>query len=180
MPAGNQIVVSGAREHNLKDISLVAAARRAGRDHGAVRLGQVARWRSTRSTPRASAATSSRCRPTRASSSGRWTSRTWTRSRASRRRSRSTRRRPRATRARRSARSPRSTTTCACCGRAWASRTARSAGARSSGSRPSRSSTRRWSWPRARASWCSRRSCAGARASTASCSRSCATTASRA
>ena len=33
---------------------------------------------------------------------------------------------------------------------------------------------------RARASWCSRRSCAGARASTASCSRSCARTASRA
>ena len=76
------------------------------------------RSRSTRSTPRASAATSSRCRPTRASSSGRWTSPTSTRSRACRRRSRSTRRRRRATRARRSARSPRSTTTCACCGRA--------------------------------------------------------------
>ena len=34
--------------------------------------------------------------------------------------------------------------------------------------------------PRGRASWCSRRSCAGARASTASCSTSCARTASRA
>ena len=97
---------------------------------------------STRSTPRASAATSSRCRPTRASSSGRWTSPTSTRSRGSRRRSRSTRRRPRATRARRSAPSPRSTTTCACCGRASAIRTARDAAERSPGSRPSRSSTR--------------------------------------
>ena len=37
----NKIVVSGAREHNLKDISAVAAARRAGRDHRAVGLGQV-------------------------------------------------------------------------------------------------------------------------------------------
>ena len=45
---------------------------------------------------------SSRCRPTRASSSVRWTSPMSTRSRACRRRSRSTRRRLRATRARRS------------------------------------------------------------------------------
>ena len=39
------------------------AARPADRDHRPVRLGQVARWPSTPSMPRASAATSSRCRP---------------------------------------------------------------------------------------------------------------------
>ena len=65
--------------------------------------------------PRASAATSSRCPPTPASSSSRWRSRTSTASRACRRPSPSSRRPPRATRARPSARSPRSTTTCACC-----------------------------------------------------------------
>ena len=41
MAASNQIVVSGAREHNLKDISLDAAARRAGRHHRPVGVGQV-------------------------------------------------------------------------------------------------------------------------------------------
>jgi excinuclease ABC subunit A len=55
------------------------------------------RWRSTPSTPRASAATSSRCRPTPASSSARWTSPTSTSSRACRRPSPSTRSRPAAT-----------------------------------------------------------------------------------
>ena len=86
---------------------------------------------STRSTRRASAATSSRCRRTRASSWGRWRSRTSMPSRASRRPSRSTRRAPAATPARRWARSPRSTTTCACSSRASGTRTAPSAGARS-------------------------------------------------
>ena len=37
----DQIVVSGAREHNLKDITVDPAARRAGRHHRAVGLGQV-------------------------------------------------------------------------------------------------------------------------------------------
>ena len=55
-----------------------------------------------------------------------WTSPTSTASRASRRRSPSSRRRARTTRARPSAPSPRSTTTCACCTRAPASRAARS------------------------------------------------------
>ena len=61
-----------------------AAPRQPDRLHGAVGLGQVVAWRSTRSTPRASAATSSRCRPTPASSSGRWTSPTSTSSRGCR------------------------------------------------------------------------------------------------
>ena len=60
------------------------AARLADRLHRAVRVGQVLAWRSTRSSPRASAATSSRCRPTPASSSARWTSPTSTSSRACR------------------------------------------------------------------------------------------------
>ena len=59
-------------------------ARQARRDHRPVRLRQVARSRSTPSTPRGSAATSSRSRPTRASSSARWRSRTSTTSRACR------------------------------------------------------------------------------------------------
>ncbi len=98
-------------------------------------------WPSTPSSPRASGATSSRSRPTRASSWARWTSRTSTSSRASRPRSRSTRSPPRATRARRWARSPRSTTTCACSTRARVTRTAPSAGRPSSARRRSRSST---------------------------------------
>ena len=93
--------------------------------------------------------------------------------RACRRRSRSSRRRPRATRARRSAPSPRSTTTCACCSPASASPTRRRPACRSR-ARPSR----RWSTAsrrcrRARGSTCWRRSCAAARASTARSCRSC-------
>ena len=57
------------------------------------------------------------------------------------RRSRSTRSPPPATRARPSGRSPRSTTTCGCCTPAPAGRTARCAGGRSAGRRRSRSST---------------------------------------
>ena len=49
----------------------------------------------------------------------------------------------------RRARSPRSTTTCGCCSPASAIRTARRAAARSSGSPSSRSSTRSWHCPRA-------------------------------
>ena len=98
-------------------------------------------WRSTRSTPRASAATSRASAPTPASSSGRWTSPTSTSSRGCRRRSRSTRSRPAATRARRSARSPRSTTTCACCTPGSACSTARTTAPGCSARRRSRSST---------------------------------------
>ena len=80
----DQLIIRGAREHNLKDVSLDLPARLAHRLHRAVRVGQVVAWRSTRSSPRASAATSSRCRRTPASSSARWTSPTSTSSRASR------------------------------------------------------------------------------------------------
>ena len=98
---GDRLIVRGAREHNLQGRRPRPAPRRADRVHRAVRLRQVAAWPSTRSSPRASAATSSRCPPTPGSSSARWTSRTSTSSRACRRRCRSTRSRPR--------RNPRST-----------------------------------------------------------------------
>ena len=145
-------------------------ARRPRASSPACRAAASRAWRSTRSTPRGSAATSRACRPTRASSWARWTSRTSTTSTACRRRSRSTRRPPAATRARRWRPSPRSTTTCACCSPASASRTARSAAGRSPARASSRSPTRSWRCPRAPASWCWRRSCAGARASTGTCS----------
>ena len=91
------------------------------------------RWRSTRSTPRASDATSNRCRPTRGSSSSGWRSRTSTRSKACRPPSRSSRRIPPRRRGRPSAPPPRSTTICGCSGRASAARFVRSAGARCAG-----------------------------------------------
>ena len=78
------------------------------------------RWPSTPSTPRANAATWSRCRPTPGSSWARWTSPTSTSSRGCRRPSPSTRSRPAATPARRWERSPRSTTTCGCSTPGWA------------------------------------------------------------
>ena len=91
MPAGlrpptstHHLVVRGAREHNLKDVSLDLPRDSLDRLHRPVRLRQVLAWRSTRSSPRASAATSSRCRPTPGSSSARWTSPTSTSSRACR------------------------------------------------------------------------------------------------
>ena len=113
MPA-DEIVVTGAREHNLKNIDVAIPRTRSDRASPGSRARASPRSPSTRSTPRASGATSSRSPPTRGSSCGRWRSPTSTRSRGSRRRSPSSRRRPRATRARPSARSPRSTTTCAC------------------------------------------------------------------
>ena len=147
----DDIVIHGAREHNLKDVTVTPPAQQAGLHHRPVRARASRRWPSTPCTPRASAATSSRCRRTRGSSSGRWTSPTSTPSRGSRRPSPSTRRRPRATRARRWAPSPRSTTTCGCCTPASATRTARSAAGRSRRSRWSRSSTRCWRSRRGRA-----------------------------
>ena len=62
MPPSDQLVVTGAREHNLKNIDRRDPARRAGRHHRAVAARASRRSRSTRSTPRGSAATSSRCR----------------------------------------------------------------------------------------------------------------------
>ena len=79
----------------------------------------------------------------------------------------------RRTRARRSARSPRSTTTCACSTPGSASPIRPRPGCRSRARRCRRWSTASWPCPRARASICWRRSCAGARASTARSSPSC-------
>ena len=87
--------------------------------------------------------------------------------RACRRPSPSSRRPPRRTRARPSARSPRSTTTCACCGRASACPIRPPPACRSRARRSARWSTACWRCPSARGSICSRRSCAAARASTA-------------
>ena len=84
----------GAREHNLKDVTVAFP-----RDRLVVITGLSAdpasrASRSTRSTPRASGATSRASARTPGSSSGRWRSRTSTRSMGCRRRSRSTRRAP--------------------------------------------------------------------------------------
>jgi hypothetical protein len=61
-------LVRGARTHNLKNINLDLPRNKADRDHRPVRLRQSRRWPSTRCMPRASAAMSSRSRPTRGSS----------------------------------------------------------------------------------------------------------------
>ena len=174
--AHEHIVIRGAREHNLKNVTVSLPREQAGGHHRPVRIGQVepgVRHPLRRgAAPVRRVAVGLRAPVPRA----RWTSPTSTRSRGCRRRSRSTRRRPPATRARPSARSPRPTTTCACCTRASAIRTARSAAVRSPASRPSRSSTRCSRCRRARGSPSTRRSCAPARASTASCSSSCGAT----
>ena len=77
-----KLIIRGAREHNLKDISLDLP-----RDSLIVFTGLSGpaspAWPSTRSSPRASGATSSRCRRTPASSWARWTSPTSTSSRGS-------------------------------------------------------------------------------------------------
>ena len=136
------IVVRGARQHNLKGFDLEIPRRALHRHHGPVGLRANRRSRSTRSTPRVSDGTSSRCRRTRGSFSSAWRSPTSTRSTACRPRSRSSRRIRRRRRARPSGPPPRSTTTCACSGRASAARSARCAAARSSPTRCSRSPTR--------------------------------------
>ena len=69
--------VSGAREHNLKNIDS-SPARQTHGIYRPVRIGKVVAWRSTPSMRRASGGTSSRCPPMRGSSSGRWASPTWT------------------------------------------------------------------------------------------------------
>ena len=123
------IVVRGARQHNLKGFDLEIPRRTLHRHHRARPARASPRSPSTPSTPRGSGGTSSRCRRTRGSSSSAWRSPTSTRSTGSRPPSRSSRRtRPRR-RARPSAPRPRSTTTCACSGRASAARSVRSAAA---------------------------------------------------
>ena len=160
----DKIIVRGARQHNLKNITSRSRATRWSSSPGFPARGSP-RSRSTRSTRRGSGGMWSRFRPTRGSSSGRWTSRMWTTSSACRPRSRSTRNRPPATRAPPSAPSPRSTTTCACSSRASATPTARSAGARSRSRPSSRWSMRSWRCRRARRFRSSRRSFEARRAS---------------
>jgi ABC-type glutathione transport system ATPase component len=64
----DEIRIRGARTHNLKNINLDLPRNRLTVITGLSGSGKSPRSPSTRSTPRASAATSSRCRPTRASS----------------------------------------------------------------------------------------------------------------
>ena len=162
------------QEHRRRD-----PARQAGGDHGAVGFGEVVAGVRHASTPRGSAATSSRCRPTRASSSTRCTSPTSTRSRGCRRRSRSSRR-P-------GSRNPRSTVghghrdlrlPAAALGARRDRSTAGTAASRSPRRPSSRWSIGCWSCPRGRASRCWRRWCATRRASSPTCWPSCARTAS--
>ena len=168
----SDLIITGAREHNLKNIYL-AIPRDRSSSSPASPARASRRSPSTPSTPRASAATSRASPPTRASSWARWTSPMWTHRGPLARPSPSSRR-PRS-------RNPRSTVGtvteiydylrllyarvgtphCPNCGRAHRRR------------RPwSRSSTRSWRCAEARASASSRRSCAAARASTASSSSS--------
>jgi len=92
------IVITGAREHNLKDVSLSLPRDRFIVITGLSGSGKSSLAFDTNLRRRPASGTSSRCRPTPASSSARWTSPTSTASKGSRRPSRSTRRPLRATR----------------------------------------------------------------------------------
>ena len=167
------LVVRGAREHNLKNVSIELPRDRLDRLHRAVGLGQVvARVRHDLrrgAAPLRRVAVVVRAAVPRPDGQAR------------RRLHRGLvagdldrpEVRARATLGRPSARSPRSTTTSACSTPASGCRTARTTARGSSGRRPSRSSTGCCSCPTARASRCSRRSCAAARGSTSHCSPTC-------
>ena len=122
-----EIVVRGARLHNLKNLTLSIPHNKLTVITGVSGRASL-RWPSTPSTPKASAATWSRCRRTRGSSLSAWRSRRWMRSTASRRPSRSGRRTRRGIPGLRSPLRPKSTTSCACSGRARAGLFVRSAG----------------------------------------------------
>ena len=167
-----QIVVRGAREHNLQERQRRAAARPAHRVHRAVRARASRRLAfDTIYAEGQRRYVESLSARTPASSSARWTSPTSTSSRACRRRSRSTRsrRQPQPALDRRHdhrglrlpAAAVRPHRRAALPERRHAARSAR---------RRSRSSTASSSCPRAPASRCWRRSCAAARASTTRCS----------
>ena len=137
----DQLVIRGAREHNLKDVSLDLPRDSLIVFTGPVRLGQVQprlRHDLRRGpAPLRRVALGVRAPVPRPDGQAR---RRLHRGPLARR-SRSTRSPPRRTRARPSARSPRSTTTSGCSTPAPAARTARPAARRSSGRRRSRSST---------------------------------------
>ena len=109
------IQIVGARQHNLKNLERRDSAQPAGLSSPGSAAAASPRWPSTRSTPRASAATSKASRPTLASSSSSWKNPTSISSRACPRRSPSSSAAPAPIRARPSRRPPRSTTTCASC-----------------------------------------------------------------
>ena len=107
LPNDLKITIQGAREHNLKNVDLEFPRNRMVVFTGLSGSGKP-RWRSIRCSPRASAGMSNRCRRTRASFWGRWTSRTSTLHRGVEPRGFDVTRRPRtAIRVRRSAQSPR-------------------------------------------------------------------------
>ena len=135
---------------------------------------------STRSTRRGSVVTSSHSRAMHGSSSDSSRSRRWTTSRGSHRRSRSIRRRHRAIRAPPWERLPRSRTTCVYSTPGSECNIARAANAKSGGKHRSRWRDACRSYPPVRTCCCSRPWCVPARGNIATCSRSCASTASTA
>jgi hypothetical protein len=148
--AGSRNDVVGARQHNLKNVSVSSRAARSSSSRGPA--GRASRRsRSTPSTPRGSGGTSSRSAPTRASSSSSSPSPTSSASTGSAPPSPSSSGPSRSRRARPWARSPRWPTTCAYSTRAWASRTAPAAASASRRRRCSRSSTGPRACPRGRA-----------------------------
>ena len=149
--ATSDIVIRGAREHNLRDVSLDLPRGAADLPHRRLAARARARWRSTRSMPRGSGGTSRASRATPASSWARCPSPRSTGSTGSPRRSRSSRRPAGGTPARPSARSPRSTTISACSSPGSARGTAPSATGRSPPRPASRSSPGSSSFPPARA-----------------------------
>ena len=112
--ANEAIVIRGARTHNLKNISCEIPHGKLTVVSGVSGIRQESRWPSTRSMPRGSGGTSSRCRHTRGSFWSGSKSRMWTRSTGLLRPSPSSRRTRRAIRARPWPRPLRSTTICVC------------------------------------------------------------------
>ncbi len=70
------IVIRGVRQNNLKGFDLTLPRNKLSSSSPAFPAAANPRWRSTRSTPRGSGATSNPFPPTRASFWGRWKSRT--------------------------------------------------------------------------------------------------------
>ena len=161
------IAIRGAREHNLKNVDLDAAARPARGVHRPVGLGQVVarlRHHLCRGPAALRRIALGLCAPVPGddAEAGRRPDRRPVAGHLDRAEDHLA-----AIRARPSARSPRSTTTCACSGRASASPIRPPPACRSRARPSARWSTACWRCRRGRGSTCSRRSCAAARASTA-------------